>query len=128
MIIDMWFGSRFLACVTMWACIGGCALVSQGHNIDETAIKSIQPGVTTEAALLRLMGSPEIIIRKHAEEITVYQYKDVRVLSIGLPFPVSIGRLTQTGRILNVMIKNGIVLNYEESEMKERFFSREKTE
>lgn len=124
----LWFGSRVLACVAMWAGIGGCALIYSGHSIDEHAIQSIQPGVTTEEALLRLLGSPETIVRKHAEGITVYQYKSVRLWSVGIPFPISIGRITQTGRVLNVMVKSGKVMNYEDNEMKERFFSREKIE
>ncbi|HKN86207.1 MAG TPA: hypothetical protein VJV04_05075 [Nitrospiraceae bacterium] len=122
----MWLGARVLASVSIWACIGGCALIYSGHSIEENAIQSIQPGITTEEALLRLLGSPDTIVRKHAEGITVYQYKSVRLWSVGIPFPISIGRVTQTGRVLNVMVKSGKVVNYEDNEMKERFFSREK--
>jgi hypothetical protein len=124
----MWLGARVLASVSIAACIGGCALIYSGHSIEQTAIQSIQPGVTTEEALLRLLGSPDTIVRKHAEGITVYQYKSVRLWSVGIPFPISIGRVTQTGRVLNVMVKGGTVINYEDNEMKERFFSREKTQ
>jgi hypothetical protein len=112
----------------MWASIGGCALIYQGHTIDENAIKSIQPGITTEEALVRILGSPETMIKKHAEGITVYQYKYIRILSVGIPFPVSIGRITQNGRALNIMVKNGKVMDYEDSEMKERFFWKGKTD
>jgi hypothetical protein len=121
-----WFVSRLLACVTMCACIGGCALIYQGHSLDESVVRSIQPGVTTEEGLLRLLGSPDAITKKLLEGITVYQYKYVRILSIGIPFPVSIGRVTQTGRVLNVMVKGGKVMTYEDNEMRERFFSRDK--
>jgi hypothetical protein len=124
----MWLGARVLASVSIGACIGGCALIYSGHSIEQSAIQSIQPGVTTEEALQRLLGSPDTIVRKHAEGITVYQYKSVRLWSVGIPFPISIGRVTQTGRVLNVMVKGGTVINYEDNEMKERFFSREKTQ
>jgi hypothetical protein len=120
-----WFASRFLACVVMWAGTAGCALIYQGHSIEENVVRSIQPGVTTEEALLRLLGSPDAITKKLLEGITVYQYKYVRILSIGIPFPVSIGRVTQTGRLLNVMVKGGKVMTYEDNEMKERFFWRD---
>jgi hypothetical protein len=124
----MRFGARVLACVAIWGSIGGCALIYSGHSIDEHVIQSIQPGITTEEELLRRLGSPDTIVRKHVEGITVYQYKSVRLWSVGIPFPISIGRVTQTGRVLNVMVKSGKVMNYEDNEMKERFFSREKTQ
>jgi hypothetical protein len=120
--------ARSLACVVMWACISGCALMYQGHNIDENVIKSIQPGITTEEVLVRLLGPPETIIKKNLEGITVYQYKYVRILSIGIPFFVSIGRITQNGRVLNIMVKSGKVMDYEDNQMQEQFFWKSKAE
>lgn len=82
----------------MWACTDGCTLIYQGHSLDENVVKSIQPGVTTEEGLLRLLGSPDAITKKLLEGITVYQKNMSASFRLEFRFPYQLARDTKRPR------------------------------
>lgn len=105
--------------------LSGCSLGFQGHHLDQRIIASLRPGITTEQELIHMLGEPEALTSKRSEGVKVYQYRNLRVFSVGIPFFIlSVGRGKQSGRTLNVIVKDGTVVDYEETVFSERFFSR----
>ena len=111
--------------VPLWmVALAGCSMVFQGHALDSKKIASLELGVTTEAELTKLLGAPESIVRKRAEGKRIYQYKYLRGFAVALPFAVSVGRTNQSGRVLNVVVQDGKVVDYEDTQINEPFFYR----
>lgn len=102
----------------------GCALIYHGHEINDEQIASIRVGVTTEQELLSRLGMPDAVIQKQTEGVRVFQYKDFTSFGVGIPFLISLGRARQRGQMMNVMIKEGKVVEVEHNFFAERFFSR----
>ncbi|MGE0526186.1 MAG: hypothetical protein AB7P49_03915 [Bdellovibrionales bacterium] len=110
--------------ISMALLLPGCALIWQGHDLDLEKVNKIQVGVTTEQDLIHMLGMPEGIVHKHSDGIKVFQYKDVNVLTVGIPFFFSLGRGRQRGLVMNVGMKDNRVVEIEKNFMTEQMFSR----
>lgn len=97
----------------------GCSMILMGNRFDPDKLAAVTPGVTTEQELVRFLGNPQAIIHKQVEGMTVYQYKDLTSTSIAIPFVISFGRAAQRGHIVNIMVKDGYVVGYEDTQMQE---------
>jgi hypothetical protein len=112
--------------VALWLmALQGCSLIFQGHHLDDADVAAIQLDITTEQDLKILLGTPDAVIYKRAEQITIYQYKDLHVMTVAIPVvPITVGRAKQNGMLLNIILKDGKVIDFEQTNWTEHFFRR----
>ena len=92
----------------------GCTYIVVGHRFDVDDVERLVPGVTTAQQALETFGQPSTVTRKGADEVTVYTFKNLRMTSFGLPFPIlHIGKAADRGDMLNIVVKHGVVMDYE---------------
>ena len=99
----------------------GCAITWTGHGVPMNSLGKLEIGKTTPAEVEVLLGKPEDVLSKPYEQTTVYVYRSVVSTSAWLGIPgFSVGRAKQTGFVLNVYFKNGVLLGHDITELKER--------
>lgn len=91
-----------------------CSYVMVGHKIDPDVVEKVNPGVTTEQEIMELFGKPAAVSFNKTEGITTYTFKNLRNTSLILPIPfLALGKSADKGYMLNVYVKEGLVLNYD---------------
>ena len=104
-----------LAIVFLGTCfLSSCTYMWVGHKIDPKHVQEIRIGSTTEQAVLDAFGRPDTIALKGAEGVRVLIYKNFRHTGLALPFPfLQVGKTADKGYVLTVLLKDGVVINYE---------------
>ncbi len=113
---------RGMTLVSALTWLGGCAYIIVGQRIHLEQTNALVRGTTTESEVLKLFGQPSSITRKEGEALTVYTFKDLAHTSFGIPFPLlQVGKAADKGTVLNVVFKNGVVVDYEVIKMQETY-------
>lgn len=109
-----------LACLALQGCMASWS----GHGVPRDRLREFKPNQTSQSEVEAALGPPEDVVFKSNEQATVYVYRSVVGVQLGLPFPVSFGRSRQRGFSLNVMFKDGLFRGYELVEHKQKLLWR----
>ena len=90
--------------------VQGCSISWIGRQIKKESLNSFLVGKTTPSDVEKALGMPENVMIKPQEQITVYVYQSIVNTSLGLPFPITLGRSKQKGIVLNVIFKDGLLM------------------
>ncbi len=101
--------------------VSGCAMMYSGQRVDRSKLDKVVVGVTSRAEVLAAFGKPHSTAKKQAERITIYVYKYVRNVTVGIPFFVTVGKTATKGHQVTIAVSDETdkVLNYEVTDMDE---------
>lgn len=69
---------------------------------------------TNQQRVETLLGSPDTVVYNKRNDTTTYQYKYAKSSGVALPIPFfQFGKAAEKGYILNIVMYNKIVIDYE---------------
>jgi len=81
-------------------------------RVKQSQIEQIQIGTTTREEIIKLLGKPQQFMYKpDGSEALVYMIGVER--SFAIPFLLTIGRAGGSSQIFKVILKDGVVVDYE---------------
>ena len=104
-----------VAALTLSLLAQGCAIRWAGRKVPKEKAGDFVVAETTIDEVKAVLGEPEDVFTKPNQGITVYIYRKIVHVFVGLGIPglLSVGRTSQDGFELKVIFKDGLYVNYE---------------
>lgn len=109
---------KLLGVLSLLLIISGCATSSYkvGNEFASANVSKIEKGVTTENQLVQLIGEPYMkTVLSETEQKWIYTHTEANAKATNYVFSMQV-ESTGTTKTLDVLLKNGVVINYAYSE------------
>lgn len=108
----------FFAAVMAVILLTSCARITNGVQIEIGKLDKVKLNMTTREEVVEMFGKPQTTVINKLEEITTYQYKYITTRSCAIPIVpglplITFGKGADNGYLLNIAIRDGLVVNYE---------------